>query len=329
MSQSPLGIAFAGAGMVAELHQRALSLRSDGRLVGLFEPDREIAEKRGMAWKCQLYASYQELLNDPTVDAVFVLTPFEVHEELAVQALQAGKHVFVEKPVGSPAGIQHMKDEAAQRGLICMPGHNYAYQPEFTQMRRLVTDGSLGNIRAAWVTYVIKHPESIAARYVGVLEEVMIHHTYLSLALFGPPQRMYAERMEPAWEHHQEDDQAWMTWLYPRGLSLHLFASFAVDDDSSDPWMFMVKVLGTNGSATYNWRSAIFRRPLGTLSVGIPAYEDSYVHEDGAFIAAVRGQRDAIVSPLEDALLASHLLRLAAEASRTASAVNPEIQPAV
>lgn len=329
MRERPLGIAFAGAGMVAELHQRALSMRSDGRLVGLFEPNRKLAEERGESWDCQVFASYQELLDHSAVEGVFVLAPYEAHEELAVQALQAGKHVFVEKPVGSPMGIERMRNEAASRGLICMPGHNYAYQPEFTQMRRLVADGSLGRVRAAWVTYAIKHPESVAARYVGVLEEVMIHHTYLGLALFGPPERIYAGRMEPAWEHHREDDQAWITWVYPAGASLHLFASFAVDDDSSDPWTFVVKVLGTNGSATYSWRSAIFRRALGTLSVGIPAYEDSYIHEDGAFIAAVRGDTEAIVSPLEDAVLASRLLQLANEADRTASAVNLATRPTV
>jgi predicted dehydrogenase len=307
--------------MVAELHQRALSFLSDARLVGIFEPDEAKAAQRAEGWGCRVYATYQAVLDDPQVDGVFVLAPFEAHEELTLAALRAGKHVLVEKPAGSEVGIERMRAAAAERGLVCMPGHNYAYQPEFQQVRRLVRDGSLGAVRAGWITYAIQHPEAVAASYGGVLQEVMIHHTYLGLALFGPPQRLYASRMEPQWQQLQQDDQAWMTWQYPGGRSLHLFASFAVGDDTADSWMFVLKMLGDKGGATYSWRSAIFRRPLGSLSVGIPAYEDSYVHEDAAFLAAMRGDANAVISPLEDALVASRVLRLAERAHTEMAAV--------
>jgi predicted dehydrogenase len=192
-----------------------------------------------------------------------------------------------------------------------MPGHNYAYQPEFQTVRRLVHSGDLGAPRAAWITYVIQHPEAVAERYDGVLDEVMVHHAYLALALFGAPRSVFAGRAETAWENHEAEDQAWMTLEYPGGLSVHAFATFAVDDDTSDPWMFVVKVLGTRGGATYNWRDAVFRRPLGTLSIAVPAYEDSYLHEHAAFAAAIRGDTTAIVSPLSDAIGAELLLTAA------------------
>jgi hypothetical protein len=129
--------------------------------------------------------------------------------------------------------------------------------------------------------------------------------------------------MEPAWRSHAATDQAWMTWHYPGGLSVHHFASFAVDDETSDPWMFQVKVLGDRGGATYNWRDSLFRRPLGSLGFAIPAYEDSYIHEQAAFSAAVAGDAEAIVSSLDDARHAALLLRAAGEASTSRAGIAP------
>lgn len=311
-NRHPLGVVFVGAGMVAELHHRALiRLSSTWTLRGIVEPDDNVAQRRVREWSCHRYASYDQALADASVTAVLVLAPYQQHERLASAALAAGKHVLVEKPVATAAAIHRLAAQANATGLVCMPGHNYAYQPEFTQLRSLIRDGSLGTIRALWITYAITHPEHIAARYAGVLEEVMIHHSYLALALLGTPGRLNAGRMQPAWEHHREEDQAWMTWEYDGRCSAHLFASFAVGDDSADPWTFVVKALGTNGSGTYTWRSMVFRRALGTLPIAIPAYEDSYIHQLSAFASAVYGDAAAIISPLCDAAGAAELLDLA------------------
>jgi predicted dehydrogenase len=316
-----LGIAFAGGGLVAELHQRALELLPQARLLGLYDPQPEIRKHRTREWGCREYRSFDDLLGDPEVEAVMVLAPFAVHEELALAALSAQKHVLVEKPTASLDGIRRLQECAANHGVMCMPGHNYAYEPAFRQVLSLVRSQSLGKIRAGWITYILRHPEEVAARYAGVLEEVMVHHTYLALALFGSPDQVYAGRMTPDWVALPQEDQAWMTWEYANGCSVHLFCSLAVDDNTNDPWMFVVKALGTQGSATYNWRSAIIMRPLGTLPLGIPAYEDSFVHQAAAFVAATSGEAQAIVSSLDSAYEVARLLALAEEAAATGRGV--------
>ena len=307
-------VCFVGAGMAAELHHRAAAVGGHVALAGIVEPRDDLARRRADEWGVTRYPSLGEALADDAVQAVFVLSPPEAHEDAALAALRAGRPVFVEKPVAEPDGIARIDAEASRRGLVCMPGHNYAYQPEFAALRRLVRTGDLGRIRAAWITYVIRHPEEVARHYGGVLEEVMIHHTYLALALFGLPRMVFAGCMEPAWRAHPAADQAWMTWHYSGGLSVHHFATFAVDDETSDPWMFVVKVLGERGSATYNWRDSLFRRPLGSLSFAIPAYEDSYIHEQQAFAAAVAGRPEAVISDLADARRAALVLRAARDA---------------
>lgn len=303
-------VGFVGAGMVAELHRQAIVKRNAFDLVGFVETDDKLAGERCRDWRVARFDDLDALLAE--VDAVLVLTPEAAHYDIASHCLTAGKPVLVEKPVGSPEEIAALQQLAERTGLVCMPGHNYAYQPEFTQLRSLINSRSLGRIRALWITYVIKHPEEVASHYAGVLEEVMIHHSYLTLALLGTPKRIHAGRMEPAWLQHRADDQAWMTWEYP-GTSAHLFATFAVDDPTSDPWTFQVKVLGDNGGGLYNWRDTMFSRPLGTLPYALPAYEASYEHEQAAFAAAIKGE--PVVSPLSDARTAALILRRAAQLS--------------
>lgn len=327
---APIGVCFAGAGMVAELHHRAAQLGGHIRVAGLVEPRADLARQRAEQWGVPCYPSLAAALGDEAVQAVFVLTPSPAHEETALAALAAGRPVLVEKPVAEPDAIARIEAAAASQGLTCMPGHNYAYDPEFTTLRRLVRSGDLGPIRAAWITYIIRHPEEVARHYGAVLDEVMVHHTYLAQALFGVPGLVYAGSMEPAWQSHAKSDQAWVTWHYPGGLSVHLFASFAVDDETSDPWLFQVKVLGERGGATYNWRDSVFHRPagpLGSLGVAIPAYDDSYIHEQAAFAAAAAGNPEAIVSSLGDARQVALLVRAAreADASRAAVTTSPDL----
>lgn len=78
----------------------------------------------------QSYRTQEELLADPKIDAVCVLTPLNQHKQGALAALRAGKHVFVEKPVGETVNdILELKSAAVKAGRVCMPGHNYIYEP--------------------------------------------------------------------------------------------------------------------------------------------------------------------------------------------------------
>jgi predicted dehydrogenase len=310
LPSSSFGVAFAGAGVVAELHHRALIANGEARLVGFFDPDRNLAATRSREWDVPSYADLGELVNAPEADAVFVLSPSQTHEEVAVLALTAGKHVLVEKPVASAAGCASLNNIAKRSGLVCMPGHNYAYQPEFRRLLGLAQRGELGEIRAMWVIYALKHEEELAARYSGVLQEVMVHHAYLTYAILGRPTRVFAGRATPSWEKLVSDDQAWMIWEYDPRTVAQLFASFAMDDGTSDPWTFSVKVLGTNGGGTYSWRSAALTAGLpGSHRFPLPCYEESYEYELQAFLKAARdGDLEAIASPMDHAIAVAELM---------------------
>jgi predicted dehydrogenase len=90
---------------------------------------------------------YEDVLRDPSVDAVAIATPVSTHFDLALAALDAGKHVFVEKPLAaSSAEGEALIERARERGVVLMPGHTFLYSPPVTMIRELIQAGELGEI---------------------------------------------------------------------------------------------------------------------------------------------------------------------------------------
>jgi predicted dehydrogenase len=88
-----------------------------------------------------------ELIRDARVDAVVIATPVEHHYDLALEALRAGKHVLVEKPLASNSTqASRLIEEAASRRLVLMVGHTFVYTGAVRKMRELSLSGDLGDI---------------------------------------------------------------------------------------------------------------------------------------------------------------------------------------
>jgi predicted dehydrogenase len=95
----------------------------------------------------RLTSSFEELLSDPTIEAVAIATPVSTHHPLAAAALAAGKHVFVEKPLArSSVEAKDVIDMAAGLGLVLMPGHTFLYSPPVNLSLDLINQGELGDI---------------------------------------------------------------------------------------------------------------------------------------------------------------------------------------
>ncbi len=87
-------------------------------------------------------SDFRDLLQDPRVDAVAIATPVHTHYELALAALRAGKHVFVEKPLAPTADqVRRLIEEADRRNLLLMVDHTFLYTPAVQKIRELVTRG--------------------------------------------------------------------------------------------------------------------------------------------------------------------------------------------
>jgi predicted dehydrogenase len=95
----------------------------------------------------QATTDFEDILTDPSIEAVVIATPVPTHFELARAALGAGKHVFVEKPPAMRAGeMEELVQVAEQRGLVLMPGHLLLYHPGVRKLKELVDSGDLGEV---------------------------------------------------------------------------------------------------------------------------------------------------------------------------------------
>jgi predicted dehydrogenase len=91
--------------------------------------------------------SITEVLADDTVDAIAIATPVTTHSPLATAALEAGKHVFVEKPLAaSSEEAAAMIELAEEKGLTLMPGHTFLYSPAVNMVAEMIKSGELGDI---------------------------------------------------------------------------------------------------------------------------------------------------------------------------------------
>ena len=204
-----INIGFIGAGDISLLHADAIAAIPGTQLKGLWNITDELADEKCRLYGCIKYASVDDLLSDPEIDAIFVLTILEAHHEYVLKALQAGKHVFVEKPVGVTVDeIRDMKALAAQKGLVCMPGHNYIYESSVIRAKELLESGKLGKLVSLYILYNIQHPEEVAARMPGVIRQILTHHAYITLFLAGKPVSLTAMKSVIHYEEIPQEDLA-------------------------------------------------------------------------------------------------------------------------
>ncbi|MFC7403032.1 Gfo/Idh/MocA family protein [Citricoccus sp. GCM10030269] len=143
-----LRVAVIGAGYWGPNLARNFAMSTDWELVAICDMDQEravdLSRKTGNP---AVVASVDELLAKHDVDAVAIATPARTHYPIAMQAIAAGKHVVVEKPLAdtSEKGLE-MVEAARAAGTILMADHTYCYTPAVIKMRDLIASGELGEI---------------------------------------------------------------------------------------------------------------------------------------------------------------------------------------
>src|SRR5262245_48341453 len=322
ITRESIGVGFIGAGDVSILHAKAVARCPGARLVGLWNRSQDRATQRATEFGCKNYKTPDELVADPAVDAVFVLTNLESHLEYTKLALNAGKHVLVEKPVGVTTGeIAEMKKLADSKGLICMPGHNYIYESCMIRTRELVDGGDLGKITSAYVMYNIHHPEDVAKRYPGVVRQILTHHSYILLYLVGKPVELCAMKATLHYKEYTEEDIAMVQMRLANGALAHFCASFAADDHAADPWTVMVKVIGTAGSTRYSYRDHVEIKPGLVHSQTYTAYQGSVTNEVKYLLVDCLRLGAKPLSTLDDAITAQKMIEAAEESIKNRTVV--------
>jgi predicted dehydrogenase len=167
-----LRIGVAGCGRVARIHLGRLLARGDVEVVGLADPDVSSAQALGRAvpgaGQAPVFADHNEMLAQVGPDAVAIFAPHRAHYRLAVDALQAGCHVFIEKPLSTNA--QEASDIiglARGRGRTVGVGHHYRLLPSLIEARNRLMAKEIGPVRliaaALAAPWLARHEEKADA----------------------------------------------------------------------------------------------------------------------------------------------------------------------
>jgi len=302
-------IGFLGAGDIADLHAEAVNDLQGAELVGLWNRTHEKAIAKAAKFDCKTYDSVDALLNDPEIDAVFILTNMETHCEYTIRAAQAGKHILVEKPAASSiAELEQMQEAIKKAGVQCMPVHNYIYEDGIKRAQSMIQSGKLGDITQFYMMYNIHHADEIRARYPGVIRQILTHHSYTMLYLAGQPKTVSCMKLTVDDTLAPQENVAMANIQIENGTLSHLCASFANDDHAGDPWTCIIKVIGTKGSTRYSYRDWVINDRNGAHSQTYQCYPESIKNTTTYFINNVLRQGEAPLSSLEDAITCQRVI---------------------
>jgi len=180
-----LGFGVVGYGYWGPNLARNIAESDDFRLLGLCELDEDrIADFQSRYSEVKVEREFDAMLADPDIDAVAVATPPVTHHGLAKRALEAGKHVLVEKPlaVGSAQAVELIQ-LSREVDRVLMPGHTFVYSPAVNKVDELIREEVLGEI------YFVTSSRMNLGKYqrAGVVQDLAPHDLSILLHWLGQP----------------------------------------------------------------------------------------------------------------------------------------------
>ena len=266
------------------------------------------------------YGTFAELIGDDTVDAVDLCTPSCLHAEQAVTALEAGKHVLVEKPMATTsADCQRMLAAAASNGKVLMVGHVLRFWPDYAAALQLVRSGSLGSLRSAFLRRKCAAPAwspwlRDKSQSGGAVLDLLIHDFDFCRQLAGLPSRVEArgiedsargiDLLEARLDYGADGPQVLVSggWHHPAGYPFSMEFTLVCDE-------------GTLDFHSGDRPLTMYRADGSTQAVEL-AQEDGYEAELAAFVSACQAGKAPAVCPPEESAEAVAMAS-AADASRS------------
>lgn len=150
-----LGVGIIGGGRVAPGHARAVKNNADKvTLKAVAESNEERRMKRQQEWVCDGYADYRVMLEREDVNIVILCLPHHLHAPVALTAIEAGKHVFIEKPMAlTLEDCDAMIEAARKRGVKLGVGHHHCFTPVNVKAKALIDSGKIGRVIMATDTW--------------------------------------------------------------------------------------------------------------------------------------------------------------------------------
>ncbi|MGQ9754259.1 MAG: Gfo/Idh/MocA family oxidoreductase [Thermaceae bacterium] len=322
-----------GLGAMGRNHARVYAELPGVELVAVADTDPSVAEAVGVRHRVRWYTDHRRMLERERLDAVSVAVPTSFHAEVVLEALEAGAHVLVEKPIAATvAEGERMVERARELNRQLMVGHIVRFNPAVQALKKRLEEGQLGRLFQAFFRRIGPFPARI--RDVGVVVDLASHDLDLMRYLLGSsPIRIYAEVERRV--HTEHEDLMWgllrfpegvvgaleVNWLTPtkvrEALLLGERGMFRLDDLTQELYFYENSLAGE-----LSWPALQTLKGVGEghmVRYPVRQYEPLRAELE-AFVGAIRDGRPVPVSG-EDGLAALRLALMLVESGKTGRVV--------
>ena len=203
-AKATLRAAVIGAGAMGRNHVRILSEMSNVELVGVADVDQGRLDEMHRRYRAPGFLDHREMLQQAKPDLVSIVVPSQLHLPVALEVIEAGAHLLVEKPIASTvAEAQTIIEAAVKADVKLMVGHIERFNPAVRALKAQLDDGALGRVFKIQARRIGPFPARV--RDVGVVIDLATHDLDLMCWLVGSPvARVYAETARRIHTDHED-----------------------------------------------------------------------------------------------------------------------------
>ncbi|WP_276352215.1 Gfo/Idh/MocA family protein [Cohnella caldifontis] len=228
-------IGIVGLGWPGQQHVRAVEELEDAELTAVCDMDP--AKRGAFEGKCAAFDDPDRMFRDSDADAVVLAIPHHLHADMTIRALEAGKHVLIEKPMArSVAECRRMIEASERTGKTLMVAHNWRYTPWCVAAKRIVESGELGAIRAVRTEWLLNfRPSFPKGSWIyngdlaggGAIVSLAIHNVDALRYIVGEVEEVFTKQLfTDDWSSDGAENWAMCQLRFDGGAIGHLFTGY-------------------------------------------------------------------------------------------------------
>jgi predicted dehydrogenase len=285
MTEAPLRVAALGMGWWSDVLADAVKRSDKLQVVACFTRSADKRAAFAAKYNCGAAGSYEEILADPTIEAIINTTPNTVHLETTQAAAQAGKHVFLDKPIANTVREgQAIAEACGKAGVVLALGYQRRRESHFRWIKSEIDAGRFGRLVQAECNISrdrLGRFDLSSWRYTaagmpgGVMLQIGIHYVDVLEFLMGPVKRVSA-RLAQLVLPGDNPDVANMILEHENGALSNLTASYASASE-----YYMMNIYGKEASAYYDLFSGLRHLTRGeTAARAVPTEVNDTIREE-------------------------------------------------
>jgi len=246
-------------------HALGYRLDSRARVVGVADLALDRAKKLGEEVGAEIVTDdYHDLLDNPEIDVVSIVTPTHLHAKMAIETAEAGKHVLCEKPMAiTVRDCDEMISAAKKAGVLLTVGFNYRFQAPFQRMKNLLEKQVIGRVVQAFVLRLHPNPYPLDVSWRtkrstmgGLVLSMDCHDIDMLRWLVGEVKSVKAEMKRLVYDEIDYEDNGWLIFSFENGAIGALGSSMSCYMN-----VYEYMVLGTKGTLrTYPYEKTVISK---------------------------------------------------------------------